>query len=56
MLCSKCGSEMNYHAEKLVDPTTSQEASAANPALGGIIEEFHSCPTCGSSASRRTSN
>jgi hypothetical protein len=44
---------MNGHAEKLVDPTSPQEAAIADPALGGIVEEFHTCPNCGANASRR---
>jgi predicted RNA-binding Zn-ribbon protein involved in translation (DUF1610 family) len=56
MICPKCGGEMNYHAEKLVDPITPDEADMADPALGGIAEEFHTCPKCGASASRRPGN
>ncbi len=56
MICSKCGSEMNEHAEKLVDPTSPQEAALADPALGRILEEFHTCPKCGANASRRALN
>jgi ribosomal protein S27AE len=51
MICPKCGSEMNEHAEKLLDPTSPQEA--ADPALGGLLEEFHTCPNCGANASRQ---
>lgn len=56
MICFRCGNEMNQHAEKLVDPTSQQEAVLADPALGGIIEEFHTCPECGANASRRALN
>ena len=38
MRCTECGDEMNHHAEKLVQPAD--------------VEELHSCPTCGASASR----
>jgi hypothetical protein len=44
---------MNQHAEKLVDPLNPQEAALADPALGGVLDEFHTCPKCGASASRR---
>jgi ribosomal protein S27AE len=56
MISPKCGSKMNEHAEKLVDPTNPQEAALADPALGGIVEEFHTCPNCGANASRRALN
>ena len=53
MTCPSCGAEMNCHAEKLTDPTCAEEAARADPALGGIIEEIHACPECGTSESRR---
>jgi ribosomal protein S27AE len=53
MICPKCGDEMNHHADKLVYPAGLEEATRANPALGGVIEEMHHCPGCGASASRR---
>ena len=52
MICPTCGIEMNHHAEKLVLPSGPQEASAADPILGGMIEEIHTCPRCGAEASR----
>jgi predicted RNA-binding Zn-ribbon protein involved in translation (DUF1610 family) len=53
MICPKCGNEMNHHADKLVYPTSSQEAAKVNAALGGVIEETHCCPGCGAVESRR---
>ena len=53
MICPKCGNEMNHHADKLVYPTSVQEAEKMDPALGGAIDETHSCPACGAVASRR---
>jgi len=50
MICPECGIAMNHHAEKLVYPS---DATAADPALGGVVEELHACPECGASASRR---
>ena len=26
MICPDCGTEMNHHAEKLIEPTTAEEA------------------------------
>ena len=53
MICPPCGATMNHHAEKLVDPRTAEEAKQMDPKLGGILEEFHTCPRCGSTSSRR---
>ena len=52
LVCKECDVEMNPHAEKLMDPRTPEEARRVDPALGGILEEFHTCPACGCSASR----
>jgi hypothetical protein len=43
---------MNPHAEKVVAPRTAAEAAHADPALGGVVEEFHQCPACGRVESR----
>jgi predicted RNA-binding Zn-ribbon protein involved in translation (DUF1610 family) len=56
MTCPECGVKMNHHAEKRVDPTTPEEAARMDPALGGIIEEMHTCPECGQVHSRRMSS
>ena len=53
MICPSGGVEMNHYAEKLVHPREPQEASAMDPILGGMVEEIHTCPHCGASASRR---
>jgi ribosomal protein S27AE len=53
MICPRCGAVMNHHAEKLVQPTDPAEAASADPLLGGILEEVHTCPACGAGASRR---
>ena len=53
MICPKCGDEMNHHADKLVYPTSPQEAEKMNLTLDGMIEEMHYCPGCGMAASRR---
>jgi ribosomal protein S27AE len=53
MICPKCGSEMNHHADKLVDPVRPDDMKHVNPGLGGVIEEMHYCPGCGAVESRR---
>jgi ribosomal protein S27AE len=55
MICPRCGAEMNHHAEKLLHPTGSAEEACMDPVLGGIVEELHTCPACGTGASRRAS-
>lgn len=52
MICPKCGTEMNYHAEKLVDPVKPDDRKHVNPALGGVVNEMHACPKCGAVESR----
>ena len=51
MVCPRCGGEMNHHAEKLVLPTG--PGDVVDPVLGGVVEETHACPACGTGASRR---
>ncbi len=53
MKCPCCGEEMNCHAEKLTEPLNAEEAKKVDPALGGIIEQAHTCPQCGTGDSRR---
>ena len=52
MICPVCRVEMNHHCDKLVYLTDLQQPIEIDPNLGGIIEEFHTCPKCGSGASR----
>jgi ribosomal protein S27AE len=53
MICSNCGSEMNHHADKLIDPVKPEDRRHVDAALGGVVEEIHCCPECGAAASRR---
>ena len=52
MICPKCGGEMNHHADKVVHPATTEEATKINPVFGGLVEETHACPACGAVAAR----
>lgn len=45
MICPKCGTQMNHHADKLDYTTALTELDAVDPNLEGIIEEFHTCPS-----------
>ena len=55
MICPKCGVEMNCHAEKVDYAAGLAETDAIDSELGGIVEEFHTCPECGLMLSRRAS-
>jgi RNA polymerase subunit RPABC4/transcription elongation factor Spt4 len=52
MICPNCRVEMNHHCDKLVYTTDPQDAGQADLSLGGLLEEFHTCPECGGGASR----
>jgi len=54
MICSQCKVKMNHHCDKIVYNAVEDEAGT-DPDLGGIIEEFHTCPKCGGGASRHAS-
>ena len=56
MICPDCGVPMNHHADKLRKETHSDDALAFDSALGGVIEEFHTCPQCGKTESRRAAH
>jgi ribosomal protein S27AE len=51
MICQQCKVEMNHHCDKLVYSAGADEAGN-DPGLGGIVEEFHTCPNCGDGSSR----
>ena len=53
LACPKCGTGMNHQADKLVHPTTRDEAASMTAALDGVIEEVFACPNCGRIESRR---
>lgn len=53
LVCPACGVEMNLHAEKLAYTDADAEADGFDPDLGGVLEEFHTCPECGQTHARR---
>jgi uncharacterized C2H2 Zn-finger protein len=53
MTCPRCGAQMNHQADKLVYPTTREEAERVTEAMDGVIEEIYACPACGRIDSRR---
>ena len=45
MICPKCGAEMNHHAMKI--DYSVEDPALIDSALGGVVEEVHTCPNCG---------
>jgi ribosomal protein S27AE len=54
MKCQRCGAEMNQHAEKINYNDALKDPTDVDPSLGGVLEEFHTCPRCGNGASRKS--
>jgi ribosomal protein S27AE len=52
MICPNCRVEMNHHGDKLMQATDSQQTVHMHEAVGGAVEEFHTCPKCGRGGSR----
>ena len=50
--CPACNLDRNFHAEKLRDPRSEDEARHVDPLLGGVLTEFHTCPGCGTVVER----
>jgi predicted RNA-binding Zn-ribbon protein involved in translation (DUF1610 family) len=50
--CPDCGVEMNLHAEKIDYGTELADGALFDPDLGGLVEEFHTCPDCGVTRTR----
>lgn len=44
MICPKCGTQMNHHADKLDYTIALTKLNVVDPNLGGILEEVHTCP------------
>ena len=51
--CPQCGIEMNYHAEKIDYTAALTEPDALDSDFGGVVEEVHTCPGCGTVGTRR---
>ena len=56
MSCPRCGAVMNYHADKALYFNEGDDTLSADSATDGFIEEIHTCPSCGASASRPAIN
>jgi len=55
MICPDCGEPMNHHADKLDQGAALDDPGAADPLLGGVLYEAHTCGLCGRSATTRAS-
>jgi len=53
MKCPDCGVEMNHHADKVDYSAALKDPKIMDPDLGGVVEEFHTCPECGKTHSRK---
>ena len=53
MICPDCGVEMKHHAEKIDYSSAPDESGAFDADFGGVLEEIHSCPVCGTTEARR---
>lgn len=53
MLCPNCGVEMNHHATKIDYTAALDDVEALDLDLGGVLEEAHTCPSCGQTQLRR---
>lgn len=45
--CDQCGVDMNHNAEKVDYTACLNEPDSVDPDLGGVLEEFYTCPQCG---------
>ena len=53
MVCPACGVEMNRHAFKIDYGVAAESPADVDPDFGGVLEEAHSCPSCGQTLMRR---
>lgn len=54
MICPNCHVAMNHHCDKLVHG--GEETARIDEQLGGLLEEFYTCPNCGRAGSRPASS
>ncbi len=52
LVCPNCKVEMNFHAMKIDYTQVTGKTESVDHEFGGILEEFHSCPKCGMTATR----
>lgn len=54
MICPACGAEMNQHAVKIDYEADTTES--IDPDFGGVLKELHTCPGCGRTEMRTTTD
>ena len=54
MICPKCNTQMNHHANKPDRTAGLTEPETVDPEIAGIIE-VHTCPSCGNTEVRKAS-
>jgi rRNA maturation endonuclease Nob1 len=47
MLCPDCGAQMNHHADKVDYNAGLDDPALIDPDFGGVVEEAHTCASCG---------
>jgi ribosomal protein S27AE len=52
MICSDCGVEMNHHADKIDYTMALDKPEMLDAALGGVVQEVHTCSECGQTSLR----
>ncbi|HKS26628.1 MAG TPA: hypothetical protein VJS44_02355 [Pyrinomonadaceae bacterium] len=53
MICPDCHVEMNHHADKVDYSAALEDGAEADADFGGVVEEAHTCPSCGRTRTRR---
>ncbi len=56
MICPDCGVEMNHHADKIDYSAPLDEGASADTVFGGMVQEAHTCPSCGRTHMRPASS
>jgi ribosomal protein S27AE len=47
MICPRCGTKMNHHADKIDYVAAQSTDEPIDTELGGVLKEIHTCPKCG---------
>jgi ribosomal protein S27AE len=53
MKCPKCGTGMNFHAEKIVYGPSTDSSESETDWFNASLQEFHACPQCGAAGWRK---
>ncbi len=50
-ICTKCGNEMNHHADKIIYSDSRTNQQLYDKELDGYLEKHFKCPNCGATVS-----